>query len=317
MRRPVRILRGLVPVALAATLALTGCGSGGAADPGSAKSPSGSGAYPVTVHGDAGAVTVDRRPTSIVSLSPTVTEMLYSIGAGKQVKAVDDQSDHPARAPRTKLSGFKPNVEAIAGYRPDLVVLSYESGDVVDGLQKLKIPVYVADAAKNLHDSYQQIDDLGKLTGHADGARRTVRGMRQGIAKAEQGLPKSGSPLTYYYELDPQLHTLTSKTFVGALFASLGLRNVADKADKDGTGYPQLSKEYLVKSDPDLIFLADTKCCSQSAKSASGRPGWDTMSAVDHHEVYQLDDDIASRWGPRVVQLVRQAAAAVKSARAS
>lgn len=311
-----RTVRRVAPALAALTvaaLALTGCGSsgnGGTDTGGTAKA--GSGSFPVTVKDSAGSVTVDRRPTHIVSLSPTTTEMLYSIGAGDQVTAVDDQSNYPAGAPRTKLSGFKPNVEAIAGENPDLVVLSYNSGDVVKGLQKLKIPVYVADAAASIDDSYREITELGKLTGHTDGATKTVSTMKSGIAKAERGLPKRH--LSYYYELDPQLHTATSKTFVGSLFAPLGLTNVADKADKGNSGYPQLSKEYLLDANPDVVFLADTKCCSASAATVAKRPGWNTLTAVRDKHVYGLNDDIASRWGPRVVQLVQAAANAVKAA---
>ena len=138
--------------------------------------------------------------------------------------------------------------------------------------------------------------------------------MRTGIANAEKGLPSRASKLTYYYELDPELHTATSTTFIGALLAPLGLRNIADKADKASSGNPQLSKEYLLNADPDIIFLADTKCCSQSAATVAKRPGWNTLTAVKDSEVIGLNDDIASRWGPRVVQLVRIAAKAVKSA---
>ncbi|GAA4200669.1 ABC transporter substrate-binding protein [Actinocatenispora rupis] len=293
-------------VLAAAAVALAGCGSSGGRS-GASATPTAGGKYPVT----AGSTTVDARPKTIVSLSPTTTEMLYAIGAGDQVKAVDDQSNYPADAPRTKLSGFKPNVEAIAGYDPDLVVLSYDTNNVVAGLKKLKIPVYVANAATTLDDSYREITDLGALTGHADGATKTVSGMKTGIAKAEKGLPRR--KLSYYYELDPELHTATSKTFVGALFAPLGLTNVADKADKGGTGYPQLSKEYLLKSDPDLVFLADTKCCAANAASLAKRPGWSTLGAIKDKHVYPLNDDVASRWGPRVVSLVQAAANAVKA----
>nr|WP_203966315.1 ABC transporter substrate-binding protein [Actinocatenispora thailandica] len=310
-------MRRLAPalVALtAAAVALAGCGSSGSAGTDAGASASaGTGSFPATVKGSAGSVTVDRRPTHIVSLSPTTTEMLHYIGADGQVKAVDDQSNYPASAPRTKLSGFKPNVEAIAGYDPDLVVLSYDTGGVVKGLRKLKIPVYVASAATTIDDSYREITDLGTLTGHADGAKRTVQKMKSGIAKAEQGLPKRTAKLSYYYELDPQLHTATSKTFVGSLLRQLGLTNIADKADKGGTGYPQLSKEYLVEANPDLVFLADTKCCAASAATVGKRPGWNTLTAVKDKHVYGLNDDIASRWGPRVVQLVQAAANAVQA----
>ncbi|HEY3504848.1 MAG TPA: ABC transporter substrate-binding protein [Actinocatenispora sp.] len=311
MAHPHARRRWLVPAVAAlaaATVALAGCGSSGGKT-GSSATPKAAGSYPVTV----GSATLDKAPKTIVSLSPTTTEMLYAIGAGTQVKAVDDQSSYPAKAPRTKLSGFKPNVEAIAGYDPDLVVLSYDTNNVVSGLTKLKIPVYVAPAATKLSDSYREIADLGTLTGHGDAATKTVAQMKSGIAKAEQGLPKRAAKLTYYYELDPQLHSATSSTFVGALLAPLGLTNIADKADKGGTGYPQLSKEYLVSANPDLVFLADTKCCAQNAAAVGKRPGWATVAAVKDKHVYPLDDDVASRWGPRVVSLVQAAANAVEA----
>jgi iron complex transport system substrate-binding protein len=297
-------------VVAVAGLALTGCGT--RSDTGSTTASPGA-SYPVTVK----TVTLAKQPTRIVSLSPTLTEDLFAVGAGTQVKAVDDQSDYPASAPKTKLSGFTPNAEAIAGYQPDLVVLSYDTNNVVAGLTKLKIPVYVANAATTLDQSYQQLADLGKLTGHAAKATDVVDGMKKDIAAAVKSVPKRAKPLTYYYELDPQLHSATSKTFIGALFGQLGLTNIADPADKDGSGYPQLSAEFTVKADPDLIFLADTKCCGQSDAAVAKRPGWSGLTAVKDHRVIALDDDVASRWGPRVVQLVQAAATAVKAVPAS
>jgi iron complex transport system substrate-binding protein len=308
------LLSRAAAVVAVAGLALTGCGSG-TGSAGSTASPAAS--YPVTVRAGGKAVTLAEQPTRIVSLSPTLTEDLYAVGAGKQVKAVDDQSDYPAGVPKTKLSGFTPNAEAIAGYQPDLVVLSYDTNNVVAGLTKLKIPVYLADAATTLDQSYTQLTDLGRLTGHAARAGDVVAGMKKDIAAAVKSVPKRAKPLTYYYELDPQLHSATSKTFIGALFGQLGLTDIADAADKDGSGYPQLSAEYTVKADPDLIFLADTKCCGQSGAAVAKRPGWSGLTAVQDHRVVALDDDVASRWGPRVVQLVQTAAKAVEAVPAS
>lgn len=297
-RRTLALASGLV----AAALALAGCGE---TDPTVAPSPTQGADFPVTVEGAAGKVVLDKQPARIVSLSPTATEMLYAIGAGKQVAAVDDLSNYPKDAPVTKLSGFKPNADAVAGYEPDLVVLSYDANKVVDSLKKLKIPVYVAPAATTLEDTYQQIKDLGTLTGRGAEAAALNERMRADIEKLTRDLPRPAEPLTYYYELDPQLHSVTSKTFIGALLKQVGLRNIADEADKDGSGYPQLSSEYVVDADPDLVFLADTKCCGQSPETVAKRPGWDKLTAVKKQGVYALDDDIASRWGPRIVDLLR------------
>jgi iron complex transport system substrate-binding protein len=261
----------------------------------------------------AGGVTLDRRPEKIVSLSPTATEMLFAVGAGKQVSAVDDQSTFPADAPKTDLSGFQPNAEAIAAKQPDLVVIANDTNKVKDQLTALKIPVYLAPAAVTLDDAYKQLNDIGALTGHRDEAGDLVIRMKDEITKLVADTPKRATRPTYFYELDPTLYTVTSKTFIGSLFAMFGLDNIADPADADGSkgGYPQLAVEALVAADPDAIFLADSKCCQQSLDTVKARPGWGSVTAVRTGKVIPLDDDIASRWGPRIVDLVRTIAGAV------
>ncbi|MFC7481593.1 ABC transporter substrate-binding protein [Luedemannella flava] len=296
----------------AATFAVAALAFGAAACADDKETPTGTPtsaavAYPVTV----GTVTLDAQPQKIVSLSPTTTEMLFAIDAGKQVVAVDDQSNHPTGAPKTDLSGYQPNAEAIAAKNPDLVVLSNDTNNIVSQLTTLKIPVYVAPAAATIDDTYKQLTELGTLTGHPTEAAAEVQRMKDQIAKIITSVPKRATPLTYYYELDPTFYSLTSKTFVGSLFAQLGLTNIADGADAKGTGYPQLTAEAIIKANPDLIFLADTKCCGQSPETVARRAGWADLTAVTKNQVVALDDDIASRWGPRVVDLLQTAADAV------
>jgi iron complex transport system substrate-binding protein len=297
--------RVLTAVFVAGALLLGGCGGGSDDD----QAPVAPSAGPFA----AGGVTLAERPGRIVSLAPTATEMLFAIGAGPQVVAVDDQSTYPAEAPRRELSGFKPNAEAIAAQNPDLVVISDDLDKIVDQLGKLGIPVLFAPAAKVLDDSYRQIDELGALTGHRDESTALVGRMRADIDKIVKGVPARGGSLKYYYELDQTFYSATSKTFVGSIFALFGLTNVADAADADGSknGYPQLSPEALVAADPDLIFLADTKCCGQSPATVKARKGWAAITAVEKDQIVALDDDIASRWGPRVVDLVQSVADAV------
>jgi iron complex transport system substrate-binding protein len=249
-------------------------------------------------------------PHRIVSLSPTATESLFAIGAGKQVIAVDDQSDYPKRAPRTSLSGYTPNVEAIAGYRPDLVVLSGDANGVVAGLRKLGIRVLVQPAAKTLPEAYAQIKQLGTLTGHKGGAASVVAHMRKVIAQTLKSTPKRR--LSVYHELDPTYYSATSKTFIGRIYKLFGLRNIADGADSAGTGYPQLSGEYILAANPGLIVLADTRCCGQSAATIATRPGWSGLAAVRSRRVVSIDDSVASRWGPRIVDFVRAVGKALR-----
>jgi iron complex transport system substrate-binding protein len=300
-------MKRVFTAAIAATLLFTAAACGSADEPESTASADA--AYPVTV----GKVTLTARPQRIVSLSPTTTEMLFAIGAGPQVAAVDDQSNFPADAPKTDLSGFKPNAEAIAAKNPDLVVLSTDSDKIVSQLEQLKIPVFMVPAATTMDDTYREITELGTLTGHRAEAEALTKRMAVDIDRIVKSVPARSKPLSYYYELGPELYTLTSKTFVGSIFAMFGMTNVADPADADGSkfGYPQLSPEALVKANPDTVFLADTRCCNQSAQTVSARQGWGAVTAVKTGQIYPLDDDIASRWGPRTVDLVQSVADAV------
>jgi iron complex transport system substrate-binding protein len=245
-------------------------------------------------------------PHRIVSLSPTATESLFAIGAGKQIVAVDDQSDYPKRAPRTALSGFTPNVEAIASYHPDLVVVQYDAGGVVEGLRKLNIRVLVQPSATNLAVAYAQIRQLGTISGHKKAAASLVVRMKRAIAKAVKSTPRR--KLSVYHELSPDYYSATSTTFIGGIYKLFGLRNIADAADSSASGYPQLSAEYIISANPALIVLADTRCCGQSVASISGRPGWSNVAAVRTHSVVAVDDSVASRWGPRIVQFVQAVA---------
>jgi iron complex transport system substrate-binding protein len=299
-RRPFTFLGPLVVVGLLALLAACGSDTKDAATtPGAASSPASSAAPTAPVE-------------RIVSLSATATEMLFAIDAGPQVVAVDDQSNFPPEAPTTDLSGYTPNVEAIAGYQPDLVVIPNDTAGLVDGLENLGIDVLILPPAKTLEDSYDQLKTLGDRTGHADQAQKVADGMKSDIDAVLKDVPASVKGKTYYYELDNTFFTATSKTFVGAVLNSTGLENIADAAD-DGTGFPQLSQEKIISSDPDFIFLADTKCCQQDAAAVAQRPGWSTLTAVKQQHVVPLDDDIASRWGPRVVDLLRTVVDALKA----
>jgi iron complex transport system substrate-binding protein len=289
----------------------TGSGSGSAATSASSSAA----AFPATVTAKNGAVKLAAQPKKIVSLSPSATEDLFAIGADAQVVAVDDQSGYPASAPKTALSGFKPDAEAIAKYNPDLVVVADDTSKIVEQLGKLNVPVLWFDAPNTLDDAYGQITTLGAATGHADKAAATVADMKQKITAAVAAVKKPASPLKYYYEVGtPGNYSATSKTFIGSVLTQFGLTNVADTADKTGGGYPQLSDEYLVTAAPDLVFLADTKCCQQTAATVAARPGWSAVPAVKKGAVVGLDDDIASRWGPRLVQLVQQVSDAVNKA---
>lgn len=306
-KTPARPRRRLfLSLTLLVGLVLAGCGGVDTVDEAAEPSDRPDGQFPVQVLSgavDGGTeVTVKEEPTSIVSLSPTATEMLWEIGAGDQVVAVDDQSDYPQGVPKTKLSGYEPNVEAILEYEPDLVVAADDTGDLVANLEKARVPTLVLPAATELEETYSQMERLGAATGHPEEAEAAVTEMREAIDDALATAPDAEG-LTYFHELTPDLYTASGNTFIGQVYGLFGLENVADRS-KTGDDYPQLSREFVVQADPDLVFLADGECCGVSSADVEDRPGWRQITAVADGQVHVVDEDVASRWGPRVVDFV-------------
>ena len=297
------------PVATAAT-STSAAGTSNSAGTGGATST-------FSVETASGVVSLKAKPVRIVSLAPTHTESLFAIGAGAQVIAVDDQSNYPAAvaAVKSSLSGFTPNVEAIAGYKPDLVVISDDGANhLAAQLQSLGIPVWIGPAATSLDDVYSEIQQLGTLTGNGGAASALITEMQGKIKASLAGLPTNEVPITYYHELDNTYFSVTSKTFIGQLYSLAGLQNIADQANASND-YPQLSSELIISANPRLIFLADTKCCGETAATVAARDGWSAIAAVKNNGVVAMDDDIASRWGPRVVDYMQAIVDAVKAMR--
>lgn len=311
-RRPARAAIAALGAALLVLVALlAGCGSdskGGTSSKGSGDSSK----FPrdVTIAGKK--VHLKTLPESIVVLSPSLTESVYAVGAGDQVKAVDKLSNYPKDAPVSDLDAFAPKAESIATFAPDLVLLTDDQDNIVEALAKLKIPAAVLAAPTSLDDAYEQFKQIGQLTGHdAEGTALATK-VKKSVDDAAPSVPKGSTPPTYFWELDSTGYSVTSKTFIGSILAKFNLDNIADKAPDTAGGYPQLSAEYVIAADPDLIFLADSLCCGQDPETVKARPGWDVTSAVKDNAIVAVNDDIASRWGPRIADLAKEIGAAVK-----
>ncbi len=338
MREPRTTRTASRMIALLAGLSLVVAACGGddsSGDPAATEAPAASAAAPVAAEtpaaSDAPPTTDAAEPTAssagtaaapiepaerVVSLSPTHTEMIFAIGAGDQLVAVDEFSNYPAEALElpNELSGYEPNVEAIAGFEPDLVIIGGDFTGLGDQLASIDIDSWDGPAATTIDDTYAQIGELGALTGHTAEADALVASMRADLDALVAATPEPTEPLYLYHELDPSFYSVDSTTFLGELYAMFGLRNIADEAEGDSGGYPQLNAEFIVSTNPDLIFLADTKCCGESIVTVSARDGWSAITAVEAGAIIEMDDDIASRWGPRVVEYAAAVAAAVATA---
>jgi iron complex transport system substrate-binding protein len=257
--------------------------------------------FPTTVPTANGPIEIPEQPQHIVSLSPTATEMVFAIDAGSQVAAVDEQSDFPAEVPVTDLSGSEPDAEAIAGYQPDLVLVQDDAA--LPELDSLSAPVLLLPPARDLDQTYAQIEQLGQATGHPGEALELVETMRSEIQAMLEDADQSGTPASVYHEVDTTPRTVTANSFLGGLYEMAGLDNVGPATDGTETGVVPISPEQVVDANPDWIFVAypgDT-----ALTDLESRPGWDQITAVRDDQVVALDPDIASRWGPRTVELLR------------
>jgi iron complex transport system substrate-binding protein len=298
---------------LAASLILAGCGGTGSSEdtgPAEDTSPSASPAdYPVTINAGSGEVTLDEQPERIVSLSPSATEILFAIGAADQVIAADEYSTYPASAPTTDLSAYDPNVEAITGYEPDLVVVANDTDGIVASLAELDIPTIVNPAPATIEEGYDGVAALGLATGHVDETAEVVADMRAQVDEALAAAPRES--LRVYHELDENLYAASAHSFIGSVYDALGATNVADAADKQKSGYPQLTEEAVIAADPELIVITDQ--VSYTDDDVTSRPGWEDVSAVRNGSIVTVDADISSRWGPRLPQLIESVADAMAS----
>ena len=263
--------------------------------------------YPITVKFGGYSTTIAKKPTKIISLSPSATEIFYAIGAGSQILAVDNLSNYPANTPVSEISAFEPSVEAILAKKPDLVVLSIDSTkapQIRNALVKLGIPVLMEKAPSTLKDVYAENTLLGRVTDRQAGAVKLNASMAKSI-KETLAKAKKSSKIRIFHELDDTYFSATSNTFIGKVYKSFGVVNIADAAaGADNSGYPQLSAEYLLKSDPQVIFLADAQY-GVTADSVSKRAGWSQISAVKNKKIVELPADIPSRWGPRLVDFYK------------
>jgi iron complex transport system substrate-binding protein len=263
--------------------------------------------YPLTVKFGGYVTTISKKPTKIVSLSPSATEIFYAVGAGSQILAVDSLSNFPANAPVSQISAFEPNVEVILAKKPDLVLLSVDSikaPQIRDALMKFDIPVLMEKAPATLKDVYAENTLLARVTDRQAGAVKLNASMARSIKNILAKVKKSAK-IRIYHELDDTYYSVTSNTFIGKVYKDFGAVNIADAASgADSSGYPQLSAEYLVKSDPQVIFLADAQY-GVTTDAVSKRAGWSQISAVKNNKIVGLPADIPSRWGPRLVNFYR------------
>ncbi len=291
-------------------LAMVASACGDAAGDGTTTEP------PTTVTTIVLATTPPDAPERLVSLSATHTEMLYAIGAQDQIVGTDLTSNFPPPAEETaKVDAFNFDVEEVAALDPDLVVLAFDFAGEVAALKAVQIPTLLLPPPTTLDGAYDQVRELGDAVGRGEEAAALAGEMQVAIDEIIGVTTAGGDPGTVFHEIDNTLFSANSSTFIGDVYSRFGFANIADEVpDEFGSGFVQLSPEFVLDADPDFIFLGDA-AFGESAETVAARPGWDQLTAVQEGRVVELDSDIAGRWGPRTVELVRQIGQAIAASR--
>jgi len=286
----------LITTIIMAVLAISACGAGGA--------QTDAGGISLT-DGLQHEVVLEKPAGRIVSLSPSVTEILFAVGAGDQVIGRDSFSNYPAEAGAIQdVGGSMGNYsyETIASLEPDLVIASgINTPEQVSALEKLDVTVYYLSNPDDLEGLYAMLRTVGELTGHSKEAQVLAASLEDRVDAIASIIASSKSTPLVFYELDgsdpAKPWTPGPGTFLDLLITAAGGKNVGAVLESE---WAQISIEELLVQDPDLILLGDS-IYGMTPELVSTRPGWDGLSAVKDGRLYGFNDDLVSRPGPRLV----------------
>lgn len=263
--------------------------------------------FPTTITDAAGRqVTIAKAPERIVTLAPSDTEIVYALGLGSKVVAVDEFSDYPAEAKGLRTIGGSDgqfNYEQIVSLKPDLVLAAgLTSPETMKKLEDLKLTVVQVGATQTTFDSiYSDINLVGQITGQQAQAQALTGTMRQRVDAIKAKVATTSARPRVYWEIDAtdpsKPYTVGPGSFINDLITMAGGTNTFANAKSP---YPQASSEQIVASNPQLIILADT-AYGGTVQSVLQRPGWQNIEAVKKKQVYPIDTNIVSRPGPRIV----------------
>jgi iron complex transport system substrate-binding protein len=300
-------LRGLLPaLALAIALAAAACSNSNASPAAPAATSTGTPAttaFPRTVTDSSGAQLRLAAPARrVVSLSPGLTEVLYTVGAGDRVVATDRFSNYPAAAAKTpKLDYSSPSAEATLAFTPDLVIMTGRQKPEVPQFRTLGLPVLYLEEAASVQGVLDHITLLGSLTGQDREAQALVASMRQRIDAVTTKVNAVAQGPRVFLELSPDLYSAGPDSFIGGMLTLLKAQNAAKGAP---SAFPQLTAEAVIAFNPEVVLLTDGSADSggQSADTVAARPGWARVAAVQSHRIHAVNADVVNRPGPRIAE---------------
>ncbi len=238
----------------------------------------------------------------IISLSTTHTEIIQSLEAQDTLIAVDAFSE--VDFPVERIDAYTVTAEELAPLNPDMVIVAFDFNGIVDGLESQEINYVLLPPAKNFEDVYSQISTIGEIVNKKGAASSKVRDMKLEINRILDDANYEN--VSVYHEIGYSygIYSVNSDSLIGEIYNELGIVNIANsEEDPFGSGYPALSEEMVIGSNPDYIVVGHSDYLN---KDLSIREGWGNISAVENSNVYFLDDTLASNWGTTTVQLVEE-----------
>ena len=241
----------------------------------------------------------------IISLSTTHTEIIQSLGAENTLVGVDafSEVDFPVEV----IDAYTVTAEELVPLNPDVVIIAFDFNGIVEGLEAQEINYVLLPPARNLDDVYAQITNIGEMVNKKSEASSTIRDMKLEINRIINN--SNYQDITVYHEIGYSygIYSVNSESLIGEIYNLLGVTNIANsEEDPYGSGYPALSEEMVIESNPDFIVVGHSDYLN---KDLSIRGGWSDISAVQNSRVFFVDDTLASNWGTTTLQLVEVLAA--------
>ena len=249
--------------------------------------------------------TQENNEMKIISLSTTHTEIIQSLEAENTLVGVDafSEVDFPVEI----IDAYTVTAEELVPLNPDIVIIAFDFNGIVEGLKAQEINYVLLPPAKNLDDVYAQISTIGDIVNKKNEASSTIRDMKLEINRIINN--SNYQDVNVYHEIGYSygIYSVNSESLIGEIYNLLGVTNIANsEEDPYGSGYPALTEEMVIESDPDFIVVGHSDYLN---KDLSIRDGWGDISAVQNSRVVFLDDTLASNWGTTTLQLIEVLAA--------
>ncbi|MBK4204414.1 ABC transporter substrate-binding protein [Bacillus subtilis] len=304
-------LAGIWTALLLAAVMMAGCGN--TADQKDSKAKQKTEVFPVTIDDASNQdVTIKKEPKKIVSLMPSNTEITYALGLGDKVVGVTTNDTYPKEVKKVeKVGDMNVNVEKVISLKPDLV-LAHESSmsasaDAIKQLKDAGITVLTVNDAQSFSEVYKSIEMIGEAAGAEKKADQLVKRMKSDLQdikeKAKTISKKEEKSVFIEVSPDPDIYTTGKDTFMNEMLNVIHAKNAAAAQ----TGWVQMTDEAIVKLNPDAIITTD----GVKAKAVEIRDGWSEINAVKHHRVYDVNPDLVTRSGPRLIEGVEELAESI------